>query len=103
MQASTLARIIMDSSLTAAILVVSTTAASDPKADASTPILSQVLDEEGAGKWSVEDTQIVPDVVTRIQQQILKWTDGENPFNLIITTGGTGFAESDGTPEVRIF
>ncbi len=91
----------MDSSLTAAILIVSTTAALDPSTDASAAVLREVLDIDGAGKWTVADEKIVSDNVIDIQKQIMQWTDGPDAPNFIITTGGTGFAVSDATPEVR--
>lgn len=87
--------------LKAALLIVSTTAAQDPSTDASGPILSQVLKDEGEGKWEIHETAIVTDDIRAIQSRIMAWTDGPNAVNLVITTGGTGFATGDGTPEVR--
>jgi gephyrin len=89
--------------LKAALLIVSTTAAQDPSTDASGPILSQVLKEEGEGKWEVHETAIVTDDIRAIQSRIMAWTDGPDAVNLVITTGGTGFATGDGTPEVRLY
>ncbi|KAF0638766.1 hypothetical protein FPSE5266_07193 [Fusarium pseudograminearum] len=85
--------------LKAALLIVSTTAAKDASADASGPILTQVLKDEGEGKWEVHDTKIVTDDVLAIQRQITAWTDGSDSINLVVTTGGTGFATGDSTPE----
>ncbi|CAG1961932.1 unnamed protein product [Fusarium graminearum] len=85
--------------LKAALLIVSTTAAKDASADASGPILTQVLNDEGEGKWEVYDTKIVTDDVLAIQRQITAWTDGSDSINLVVTTGGTGFATGDSTPE----
>ncbi|RGP78455.1 molybdopterin molybdotransferase [Fusarium longipes] len=85
--------------LKAALLIVSTTAAKDASADASGPILTQVLKDEGEGKWEVCDTRIVADDVLAIQRQITAWTDGTDSINLVVTTGGTGFATGDSTPE----
>ncbi|TVY20725.1 Gephyrin [Lachnellula arida] len=85
--------------LKAAILVVSTTASKDPSADSSGGILSQVFEEEGAGKWEISEVKIVGDEVLDIQRAITTWTDRENALNVIITTGGTGFAVHDTTPE----
>ena len=84
-------------SLKAAILVVSTTAAQDPSTDAATGVLAGVLKE---AKWLVAAQQIVSDDVLAIQRQVTAWADDADSPNLIITTGGTGFAVSDGTPEV---
>lgn len=89
-------------SLKAAILVVSTTAAKDPSADSSGGVLKAVFETDGAGQWEVVDTKIVGDVVLDIQRQISQWADQENPVNLIISTGGTGFATYDNTPEVGL-
>jgi gephyrin len=87
--------------LRATILVVSTTASKDPLTDASGDILTNVFETEGAGKWKVEQVKIVGDNVLEIQRSITAWTDGESAVNLIVSTGGTGFAVSDNTPEVR--
>ena len=86
--------------LRAAILVISTTAARDPSSDASDATLRDVFEQEGGGQWDVVDTKIVPDSVPQIQRQILLWADIAESVNLIITTGGTGFAIGDHTPEV---
>ncbi|KAK2676033.1 MoaB/Mog domain [Fusarium oxysporum f. sp. vasinfectum] len=85
--------------LKAALLIVSTTAAKDASADASGPILTQVLKDEGDGKWEIHDTKIVSDDVLAIQRQITTWTDSPDSVNLVVTTGGTGFATGDSTPE----
>lgn len=86
--------------LKAALLIVSTTAAKDPSTDSSQAVLSDVLDKQGGGRWELIDTKIVPDVAIQIQRQIMRWADvASEEINLIITTGGTGFATSDSTPE----
>lgn len=87
-------------SFRAAILVVSTTASKDASADSSGPILKEVFETVGDGKWEVVDTRIVGDVIEDIQSTIKGWTDGDNPPSVIISTGGTGFAVFDTTPEV---
>lgn len=91
----------MAAPLRAAILVVSTTAARDASTDASTEVLHNVLKDQGEGKWEVTRNEIVSDESVAIQRQLMAWADGPDAVNLIITTGGTGFAVSDGTPEVR--
>ena len=91
----------MTQPLTAAILVVSTTAAQDPSSDAATSVLQGVLQEQGPDKWRVTDSRIVTDDALAIQKQIRNWTDGPGDApHLVITSGGTGFAVSDVTPEV---
>ncbi len=86
--------------LKAAILVVSTTASKDPSTDASGGVLQNVFEQEGGGKWEVIERKIVGDVVLDIQRSIIAWTDQIDSPNVIITTGGTGFAVHDSTPEV---
>ncbi|KOS21555.1 Gephyrin [Escovopsis weberi] len=89
----------MDRPLTAAILIVSTTAAKVPSTDASASILRDVLDKDGCGKWKVVEQKIVTDSVADIRDQVTAWTDGPSPVNLVLTTGGTGFSVADVTPE----
>lgn len=91
------------SSLTAAILIVSDTAARDPQTDGVGPALTAVFTDNTTNrrdKWAAPSVKILPDDETQIQQAIREWTDGENTYNLILTSGGTGFAVRDRTPEV---
>ncbi|XP_055361491.1 gephyrin a isoform X3 [Betta splendens] len=44
--------------------------------------------------------KIVPDEIDEIKETLLEWCD-EQELNLILTTGGTGFAPRDVTPEVH--
>jgi gephyrin len=89
--------------LKAAILIVSTTASRDPSTDSSGGILKDVFEQEGKGKWEVIETKIVADEVLDIQRCITSWADQEHGVNLIVSTGGTGFAVHDNTPEVSNF
>lgn len=93
----------MSQTLKAAVLVISTTASKDPTTDAAGDALRSVFEQDGgAGRWSVVETKIVPDSVALIQRQLMLWADSADPVNLIVTTGGTGFAVSDQTPEVSL-
>ena len=85
--------------LKATILIVSDTAFQDPSTDKAGDILSDVFANEGNGQWTVLDRKIVPDDVLTIQKAVTLSCDGEEPVNLVITTGGTGFAVKDNTPE----
>lgn len=87
--------------LKAAILIVSETASQDPSTDKCIPTLKDVFSHSGNGQWDVAETEIVPDSVLAIQKTIRNWTDRTDPINLIISSGGTGFATKDVTPEVR--
>lgn len=83
-------------SLSVSILIVSDTAHKDSSKDASGGILNRVFETSETINWRVHDTSIVPDAIPQIQEY-LKRTAGE--CNLIVTTGGTGFASKDVTPE----
>ncbi|KAI9821865.1 MAG: hypothetical protein M1827_002447 [Pycnora praestabilis] len=85
--------------LKAAILIISETAAKDPTTDKSGDILQEVFQSDGGVQWKVVDTKIVPDDVLDIQRTVTHWTDGKEPLNLVVTSGGTGFAIKDVTPE----
>jgi gephyrin len=87
--------------LKAAILVVSDTASKDASTDRCIPILKDVFGSVGDSQWEVTETSVVPDGVLAIQKKIRYWADCEEPVNLIVTSGGTGFATKDVTPEVR--
>ncbi|KAH7398347.1 hypothetical protein BKA66DRAFT_452914 [Pyrenochaeta sp. MPI-SDFR-AT-0127] len=85
--------------LKAAILVVSETASRDPTTDKCIPTLQEVFGTLGNDQWDVSETEIVPDSVLAIQKTVRGWTDREDPINLIVSSGGTGFATKDVTPE----
>ncbi|KAI4791461.1 hypothetical protein E4T45_12955, partial [Aureobasidium sp. EXF-8846] len=85
------------SKLTAAILIISETASKDPSTDKCIPALSKVFTDLGSSNWDISTTKIIPDSIPAIQEAIIKSCDGG--INLIITSGGTGFAVKDVTPE----
>jgi gephyrin len=87
--------------LKAGILVVSETASQDPSTDRCIPVLENVFNE--AQQWTVSGKKFVRDDVLEIQRAILEWTDGQDPVNVLVTSGGTGFATKDHTPEVSHF
>lgn len=93
-------------SLTVGVLVVSTSVAEGSSVDASRSVLgdffTNVNSESSAAQWTVKNTAVVSDDVDKIQDVIRRWAD-EEKINLIVTTGGTGFAVTDGTPEVCCF
>lgn len=89
-----------DTSLKPAILIVSDTAFQDPSSDKTVDVLSTSFAAAGSSTWEFPATKIVPDNVLDIQRTICNWTDGPDWFNLIIVSGGTGFAVRDNTPEV---
>ncbi|KAI9930302.1 hypothetical protein MW887_011053 [Aspergillus wentii] len=88
-----------ENSLRPAILIVSDTAFQDPSSDRTVDTLTNSFTVEGSSSWEYPTTKIVPDNVLDIQRVICSWTDGPDWFNLIIISGGTGFAVKDNTPE----
>jgi gephyrin len=91
--------------LTVGILVVSTTASKDASTDATTGLLSDLLEANSSAEsvtWKVDAVKIVPDDYSEIQSVVKDWAD-DRKLSLVVTSGGTGFAVSDGTPEVSSF
>lgn len=87
--------------LKAAILIISETASRDPSSDTCRCILQQLFEEDGGDQWEVVGSKIVPDNVIAIQRAVTGWTDEDHlTVNLIVSSGGTGFAVKDSTPEV---
>lgn len=62
--------------------------------DSSGPLLASLLGDLG---FSVADVVVVPDEVDEIEQALR--TAVTAAFDLVVTTGGTGFAPRDVTPE----
>jgi gephyrin len=93
-----------ESRLKVAILIVSDTASKDASADKCAPALHSVFDATGSSNWEIVETKIVPDNVDAISEFIRRWTDSvERVANCVITSGGTGFATKDVTPEVSTY
>ena len=87
--------------LKAAILIISDTASKDASTDRAIPALEAVFSEAGHDQWDITEKKIVPDDILEIQRSITSWTDHESSkVNLVVTSGGTGFAVKDRTPEV---
>jgi molybdopterin adenylyltransferase len=80
------------------VLTVSDRSARGERIDASGPALTQMITAQG---WEVARKQIVPDERKLIQATLLKWVDGD-ALDVIVTTGGTGFAPRDVTPEATV-
>src|SRR3989304_8735424 len=78
------------------ILTISDRSASGERADASGPVIRSFVQEKL--QWLVAASRIVPDELTAICDTLIEWCDQQR-LNLILTTGGTGFAPRDVTPE----
>ncbi len=78
-----------------AILTVSDRSSRGEREDLSGPVLQELIQAAG-GKIVI--TAIVPDEMEVIQQKLISWADSEG-IDVILTSGGTGFAARDITPE----
>jgi molybdopterin adenylyltransferase len=79
--------------LTAAVLTVSDSSARGERADLSGPAVVEILQRKN---FVVVATEIVADDQPNIQQAIIRLA---TKARLVATTGGTGIAERDVTPE----
>ncbi len=77
------------------ILTVSDRSWRGERADASGPALEQLIGKQG---WQVVRSEIVADELTMICDRLIEWADSDE-FDVILTTGGTGFSPRDVTPE----
>jgi molybdenum cofactor synthesis domain-containing protein len=77
------------------ILTLSDRSARGEREDASGPALAALVAGEG---WSVHSQLILPDDESLIRETLASWADSGD-FDIILTTGGSGFAPRDVTPE----
>ena len=82
----------------AAVLTVSDRSFRGERPDAGGPRVVEILKNAG---YAVTETAIVTDEKGRIEAALRQWCDRE-PVDLIVTTGGTGFAPRDVTPEATL-
>ncbi len=80
----------------AGVLTVSDRASAGEYADSSGPLIERILAERLDGE--VVSVATVPDELDVISATLSQWAD-TGRVNLILTTGGTGFAQRDVTPE----
>lgn len=80
------------------ILTVSDRASKGEYQDKSGPLIRQILSERT--KWQISSESTVHDDVEEISTKLIQWSDSN--LNLILTTGGTGFAARDVTPEATL-
>jgi molybdopterin adenylyltransferase len=78
-----------------AVLTVSDRSSRGERADSSGPALIEEIERQG---WSVIRQSILPDDLAMLSEFIASWADRED-VDIILTTGGTGFAPRDVTPE----
>jgi molybdopterin adenylyltransferase len=77
------------------ILTVSDRSALGERPDLSGPALVELVIAHG---WKVEQTAVVADDLASLRETLSAWADGRG-LDVILTTGGTGFATRDVTPE----
>jgi len=85
-----------DLPLTAAVITLSDKGFKGEREDISGPTLVNKLKEEG---YEVVEYILIPDDKKMLKQSLLRLCD-QRDVNLILTTGGTGCAPKDITPEV---
>ena len=82
----------------AAVLTVSDRSFRGERPDAGGPLVAELLKDAG---YAVVETAIVPDEQSQIEDMLCRMADRGN-IQLLVTTGGTGFAPRDVTPEATI-
>ncbi len=78
---------------TAAVLTVSDSSSRGERADLSGPAVADFLRRHG---FEVTHQQVIPDEQEAIESSLMSLSD---EVQLIVTTGGTGIADRDVTPE----
>lgn len=84
--------------LTAAVITMSDKGFKGEREDKSGPILVAELEKAG---YDVVETMILPDEKPLLTKHLMRLAD-QRQVNLILTTGGTGFAPRDITPEATM-
>ncbi len=77
------------------ILTISDRSSRGERSDASGPALAEAVAAQG---WQIVESGLIPDEAQAIRQQLRTWADS-NRFDVLLTTGGTGFSPRDVTPE----
>ena len=88
----------MPTQINAVVITASDACSRGERKDASGELLVELLREVGA---EVLATKILPDDVDGIADALREFADRQD-VNLIVTTGGTGFAPRDNTPEATL-
>ena len=80
------------------ILTISDRSFQGERTDLSGPALAAEINQ---AEWRVSRTGIVPDELDEISQTLRDWCDSGD-IDILLTTGGTGFASRDVTPEATL-
>ncbi len=78
-----------------AVLTISDRSSRGEREDKSGPVLVEMAYRSG---WEIIHTSIVSDDQNEIENLLIEWSDS-GEMDVILTTGGTGFAPRDNAPE----
>lgn len=81
------------------VVTISDKGSAGQRKDESGPLISQIMREWGLA--DVDKTIIIPDDFELIKRTLTELCDAKK-YDLILTTGGTGLAERDVTPEATL-
>jgi molybdopterin adenylyltransferase len=88
----------VDGMIRVAILTVSDRSSRGEREDLSGPMLAKIIDQ---APFKLQKTALLPDEFEQIREILIAWSDSGD-IDLILTTGGTGFAPRDITPEATL-
>jgi molybdopterin adenylyltransferase len=83
-----------------AVLTVSDRCSRGECPDTSGPALAEIVERELPGR--IVGRACVPDDIEAIREQLQAWRSVVPPIDLVLTTGGTGLALRDVTPEATL-
>ena len=83
---------------TAAVITLSDKGFKGEREDLSGPAIREKLQENG---YEVIESILLPDGIETLRRELMRICDEKKP-DLILTTGGTGFAPRDVTPEATL-
>jgi molybdopterin adenylyltransferase len=85
----------MQNNIRFGILTASDRSARGERPDLSGPALAELVNSQG---WTVVRTAILPDDLELLRETMSIWADSRE-MDVLLVTGGTGFAPRDVTPE----
>lgn len=80
------------------IVTISDRSSRGERPDTSGPALAEVIRQQG---WEAAQSAVLPDDQARIQALLAAWADA-GLVDILLTTGGTGVAPRDVTPEATL-
>ena len=82
----------------AVVITISDRSSNGERPDLSGPALVDLCRGQG---WEIIGTEIIPDELEIIKNQLIKYCENST-VDIILTSGGTGFAPRDITPEATL-